>query len=255
MFAWRSLEAEFGRWRDAGKRPRLWWRDDDARTAAPALHRLIAQAVRADSPLCLAVIPEGADPSLCAVLAPHERIVVLQHGVRHSDDTGIPSEFEPDAAPERVAVRLVEGWSALAGFQRRLPVYVPPWNVLRPNVEKALALSGHQAVSTWGGFASAGRVDAHVDLLRWRGGPRFAGRGQVLGRLTEQLRRRRGLGLWHDPVGLLTHHLVHDEAAWGFLDELLLHPLLKDGADWPCASALFGLSDAAAAQSATRACA
>ncbi len=89
---------------------------------------------------------------------------MLQHGFRHADDTGAPSEFRPDEACADVAARLAEGWSALEGFRRRLPVYVPPWNLLTPNVEQALVLSGHRAISAWGGFSQAGRVDAHVDL-------------------------------------------------------------------------------------------
>ncbi len=61
--------------------------------------------------------------------------------------------------------------------------------------------------------------------------------------MTEQLRTRRRLGLWDEPVGLLTHHLVHDEPAWRFLEELLLSSPLQDCAEWPSSSALFGVSE------------
>ena len=246
MLGWRSLDAEIGRWRQAGRRPRLWWRDDDARAATPQLHRLIIQVARADLPLCLAVIPEGMNPTLSEAVAPYERIAVLQHGVRHADDTGAPSEFRLDEPPRDVAARLAEGWAALEGFERRRPVYVPPWNALAANVEEALRLSGHRAVSAWSGLSRPGRIDTHVDLLRWRGGPRFAGRERVLGRLTEALRMRRREGLWNEPLGLLTHHLVHDEAAWRFLEELLLSAPLQSSVDWPEANALFGLERPAA---------
>jgi hypothetical protein len=244
VLGWRRLRSEIGRWRSAGRRPRLWWRDDDARCETPRLHRLIVQAARADVPLCLSVIPEGLDKSLCDAVAFYDRIVVLQHGVRHVDDSGAPSEFRQDEPPEQVAQRLAEGWSALDGFRRRLPVYVPPWNALTPNVEAALRLSGHRAVSAWNGPSRPGRVDAHVDLLRWRGGPRFAGRERVLARLTARLRMHRTGGLWSEPIGLLTHHLVHDEAAWRFLDELLLFGPVQDGVEWPSPDALFAFSAA-----------
>jgi hypothetical protein len=242
MFGWWRLRAELARWRRAGRRPQLWWRDDDARSVTPQLRRLLVHATRADLPLCLAVIPADVDPELCAAVAPYPRIAILQHGFAHLNGAGSPpAEFSPADEPEGVAERLAEGWARLEGFRRRLPVYVPPWNTLTPNVVVALAISGHRAVSAWGGLSRPARVDAHLDLLRWRGGARFAGRQRVLGRLTALLERRRRQGLWLEPVGLLTHHLAHDEEAWRFLDELLLFPPLQACAEWPEPAALFGV--------------
>jgi hypothetical protein len=80
--------------------------------------------------------------------------------------------------------------------------------------------------------------------MRWRGGPRFAGREQLLGKLTTLLALRRRQDLWSEPIGLLTHHLVHDEEAWRFLDELLLFPPLQERAHWPEAASLFGIRPA-----------
>jgi hypothetical protein len=242
VLGWWRLGLELGRWRRAGQRPVLWWRDDDAREVTPQFRRLLVHVTRADLPLCLAVIPEGLDPELCAVVAPYVRIAVLQHGVTHLNAAGaFPSEFAFTDEPKKVAQRLAEGWSRLDGFARRLPVYVPPWNTLTPNVMAALAQSGHRRVSAWNGLAQPGRVDAHLDLLRWRGGPRFAGREPILGRLTALLEWRRRRRLWDEPIGLLTHHLVHDEAAWRFLDELLLFRPLQEDVQWPEPSALFGI--------------
>lgn len=243
MLGWQALKAELAHWRRQGQRPRLWWRDDDAQTVSPALRRLLVHATRADVPLCLAVIPQGLHPALCAVVAPYERIAVLQHGFDHLNKGGAsPSEFDPETSPQEVAAWLSEGWKMLSGFERRLPVYVPPWNRLTPNVEAALALCGRPTVSAWSQLSGPARVDAHVDLLRWRGSPRFAGRERVLARLTAHLHLRRRLRAWHEPIGLLTHHLAHDEETWRFLDELLLFAPLHAGADWPDPVALFGLA-------------
>jgi hypothetical protein len=239
MFGWWRLRAELMQWRRAGQRPVLWWRDDDAQAVTPELRRLLVHLTRADVPLCLAVIPAGLDPELTTAVAPYS-VTVLQHGFAHLNGAGSPpAEFSPTEDPEAVAARLADGWSRLEGFRRRLPVYVPPWNVLTPNVVAALALSGHRAVSAWSGLAKPGRVDAHLDLMRWRGRARFAGQERLLGRLTALLRWRRRQNRWGEPIGLLTHHLAHDEAAWRFLDELLLFPPLQAIAQWPDASVLF----------------
>ncbi len=242
MLGWWRLRLELARWRRAGRRPVLWWRDDDARAVTPQFRRLLVHATRADLPLCLAVIPEGLEPELCAVVAPYARIVILQHGFDHLNGAGSPpSEFSAAEDPQDVAHRLAEGWSRLQGFHRRLPVYVPPWNRLTPNVAAAAPLAGLQGISAWKGLSQPGRVDTHLDLMRWRGGPRFTGREPLLGRLTALLEWRRREGLWREPIGLLTHHLVHDEQAWCFLDELLLFPPLQQGADWPEAATLFDI--------------
>jgi hypothetical protein len=241
MFGWWRLRAELAHWRRAGQRPVLWWRDDDARAVTPQLRRLLVHATRADVPLCLAVIPDGLDPELSGAVAPYPRIVILQHGFNHLNDAGSPpSEFSHRTSSDEIAGRLAEGWSQLAGFRRRLPVYVPPWNVLTPNVIVALRKSGHRSVSAWNGLSKPGRVDAHIDLMRWRGKPRFAGSERILGRLTALLEWRRRKGLWREPIGLLTHHLAHDDEAWRFLDDLLLFPPLQTDVDWPDAQALFG---------------
>ena len=241
MFGWFRLRAELGRWRQAGKRPKLWWRDDDARTPTPHLRRLLVEATRAGVPLSLSVIPDGLNSELCAVVSPYPQVTVLQHGYRHLNEGGDrPSEFPANAAPEDIAVQLAQGWAKIAGFERRLPVYVPPWNNLKPNVRAALDLSGYLAVSIWGGDSEPGRLDAHVDLLRWNPGPRFAGHDRVLGKFRRQLLRRRRQRRWDEPIGILTHHLVQDEDSWKFLSDFLQFAPLEAIADWPEASVLFG---------------
>ena len=51
-----AFRRELHLWRVAGRRLGLWWRDDDARAADPALERLLGLASRHGLPLTLAVI-------------------------------------------------------------------------------------------------------------------------------------------------------------------------------------------------------
>ena len=63
------LAMELRRWRAAGRKPVLWWRDDDARDDAPALRRLLALAAATGLPLTLAAIPDGDRSGLGRALA------------------------------------------------------------------------------------------------------------------------------------------------------------------------------------------
>jgi hypothetical protein len=239
---WLRLGAELARWRKARRTPLLWWRDDDAFEPSTQLRRLVGHAERAGVPLSLSVIPALLSPELCAWVNRYPSVTVLQHGIDHTDAGGAeePTQFDPRQPPHAVAQRLGHGWSALAGFHRRIPVYVPPWNALTPNVTAAAAMVGLESISAWGAPAGEGRIDAHIELMRWGGSPRFAGRGRVLNRLRRALKRRRLQQRWDEPIGLLTHHLVHDDAAWRFLAALLGFEPLKRTARWPGADVLFG---------------
>lgn len=243
MFAWVLVEAELGRWAKAGRRPQFWWRDDDAGVLTPALERLVACAATADAPLSVAVIPNHAEVGLAIYLNDRPWISVLQHGVDHRNDclSGQPSQFADQVPAAVVARRLVRGWARLAMFDSRLPVYVPPWNALSRNVTGALPAAGLRAVSAWNGQAGPDRLDVHLDLMRWRPGPRFAGEARFLSRLRRALKVRRLGGQWDEPIGLLTHHLDHDAAAWRFLDTFLAYEPLRRLSDWRSVQDLLGL--------------
>ena len=58
------LRAELDRLAEAGVRLEIWWRDDDAAEATPALDRLLAIAEKVRWPLALAVIPGVANEAV-----------------------------------------------------------------------------------------------------------------------------------------------------------------------------------------------
>ncbi|HWW26373.1 MAG TPA: polysaccharide deacetylase, partial [Caulobacter sp.] len=108
-----------------------------------------------------------------------------------------------------------------AGVTPRL--FVPPWNNAHPTLKRALDLQGLQ-LSCYGGMRRAdepGRLDAHLDVMRWKPKARFRGRVRFLSRVRRLLAERRMSGAWDQPLGLLTHHLDHDEPAWRFLEAFL----------------------------------
>jgi hypothetical protein len=125
---------------------------------------------------------------------------------------------------DEVAIALRRGWSLIQGLPRAWQVFTPPWNDIHPELVAALRATGYVGLSANGELVVEGsppRLDVHLDLLRWRGGARFRGRGRFLRALAGEMRRRRLARRWDAPIGVLTHHLDHDPAAWAFLGEFL----------------------------------
>jgi len=230
------LEFELLRWRVAGHRARLWWRDDDATERSAALFRLFSLSNSAAVPLTLAVIPSGDMAGLAKALAVGEQVTVAQHGVDHQNRrTGpVAGEFPQDWTRDAVKAKLSWGWDRVRALPGIMPVFVPPWNDVHPELDAALVDLGFRALSASGELQSGElvRLDVHLDLMRWRGGARFRGQRRFLRALFEALRLRRRLRLWTAPIGLLTHHLAHDEAAWKFLHEFLAWTERRTALGW-----------------------
>jgi hypothetical protein len=220
------LLLELAHWRRAGRAARLWWRDDDAAGGSAALDRLLQVSRATGAPLALAVVPAGDMASLARRLARADLVTPIQHGIDHRNRRIGPAagEFPHDWSAAELAAGLRRGWALIEGLPRVRAVFAPPWNDIHPELAAALAACGYVGWSANGALAKAeglARVDAHLDLLRWRGGARFRGTWRFLDLLTAELARRRKAGLWDAPIGLLTHHLAHDERAWDFLERFL----------------------------------
>jgi len=229
---WPDLVAELDRWGEAGQVAGLWWRDDDAVAATPALASLLRLA--GDVSLALAVIPAELDPDLPGFLQSMPQVAVVQHGWRHANHA-IPgakkSEYPAMRSAATVVAELMAGRERLeARFgPQALPVLVPPWNRFAAEFAPLLTKAGIAGLSSMASPAAPtlppdiAAIDVHVDLTAWKGDRGFVGTAAALAGLIGHLRARR-LGS-ADPgkaTGILTHHLVMDRATADFLDRLLM---------------------------------
>ncbi|WP_342640116.1 polysaccharide deacetylase [Rhodoligotrophos ferricapiens] len=225
-----QLLRELEHWDRSGWVPRLWIRDDDAVRDRPELRHLMALCAEQSVPLCLAVVPGKMEPSLCGAIFDHppEMVDLLVHGLAHENHEGPDTkkaelgEARPLAAVARDTARALDMLGD-AFPDRMLPVLVPPWNRVRSDLISLLRGQGYRAISTFGKarFENADLVEinTHIDLIDWR---ERCGRspGDLGAALAVELRSRR-LTDREAPVGLLTHHAVHDERAWNFLEGLI----------------------------------
>ena len=223
MSGWLELETTLDAAARRGETIRLWWRDDDAGRAHPALYRLLDLAERHSAPLALAVVPAWLEPEAQGSIAAATQVTVLQHGFAHTNhaEAGAKSIELGGRPVDEIVLELREGFSILedAFGSSFLPVLVPPWNRIDKTLFTRLRLGGYSGLSVYGqreGLeASAGvrLVNTHVDPVDWRGTRGFLGEDAVLRRLIDMLDPE-------EPIGLLTHHLEMDEIGWTFFDEL-----------------------------------
>lgn len=231
---WSGLVSELDRWEEAGLVATLWWRDDDAVAMTPALARLLSLA--GPIPLALAVIPESAEQTLADALRGRPTVAVLQHGWSHANHggSGKKSEFPAERPAAAVAADLARGHERLGDlFGAVSPVLAPPWNRFAPEFETLLPRAGLAALSTMGSRAvgAATRVDVHVDLVAWKAGRGFVGTGAAVDGIVAELSRRR-VGDAAGPVGILTHHLIMDDATARFAGELAAVVAAHPAARW-----------------------
>ena len=239
---WRLLEEELARWRYAGRTPDFWWRDDDATTPTPPLRRLLTLSARSGVPLALAVIPLGAVPELFAEIS----ACVLMHGTDHRNRApsgGKKTEFPEAEGDDAALARLASGRARLAALAGPafVPALAPPWNRLKPSLVPKLPQVGLRGLSRYGPRAAGGafEVNTHVDIIDWRGSRTFCGEDAVLEMARCHLAARRtGRADAAEPTGMLTHHAVHDAAAWNFLEHFF-DRTRRLGARWQEAAALF----------------
>lgn len=257
MTGWADLDAELGRWQAAGRVAGFWWRDDDAHRPGRALDRLLTTAARLGVPVALAVVPAWIGREAAAAIEASGQ-TVLQHGYAH--DNRAPAgarrcEIVADRPLPYVLGDLAAGRARLEQLlgERVLPVLVPPWNRIDKAIVRLLPEVGYRALSRFGprpaGATSPIReINAHVDIVDWKIGRGathdpararpFAGEGTVLAAAVAHLAARRAGSAADEPTGLLTHHLVHGDDAWAFVETFVSRVAAHPAARWLGAEAL-----------------
>lgn len=234
---------------ERGRKVRFWWRDDDAIEPTPALERMLSLANTHKVDLAFAVIPKMATKALAERFADQPHALVLQHGWQHKNfqrkDLGEKAaELGSRRDPDQLMAELKAGHDRLLELfgDKFVKAMVPPWNRIDPEISRRLPGIGLSGLSTftWHNFPRAHQLQSHIDILKWKKQVRFIGWESARLRFDLQLTRRRNTGT--EPVGLLTHHLVHDDGCFEFLEIFLEIAAHHEGAEWPEAKGLFLLS-------------
>jgi peptidoglycan/xylan/chitin deacetylase (PgdA/CDA1 family) len=222
-----TIERELGRWHRGGLTPRFWLRDDDATRPTPALDRLLGLIRASDVPVLLAVIPADATEALAETIRDEPLVTPAVHGYahrRHTADGAPPMELGGERPVAEILAELRTGRARLRDlFGERLSgILVPPWNRLSRKVAARLHEIGFTALSTnsWhedGSFLP--QLNTHIDIVDWANGRRGRTVEWAMRELLRRLKQARKRG--GAPLGILAHHLFHDEQAWATLEALI----------------------------------
>lgn len=239
---WAALSNELSIWRAEGLLLPLWWRDDDAIEETARLSQLFDLAEKISLPVHLAVIPEPATEGLAWACEGREFVVPVVHGWAHRNRSFLGQKKAEFGRQRRTA--LDETQAGLARLRALFgsslfEMFVPPWNRFDTALAPGLVTQGYQALSTYLPRQTAEtapglkQINTHLDPIDWRDTRSLVPEDKLLSTLITLLKdRRRGFTDATEPLGFLTHHLVHDPAIWAF-SERCLKTLLDAGA-MPC---------------------
>lgn len=216
------------------KRPlRFWWRDDDAAVPSAALDRLLGRAIDRNIPISLATIPARATPELARHIEPLGMVDVLVHGWSHRSYAPAGQKKAEFGEHRPLAVMAAQAEESLKRVEtlfgsKAAPVFVPPWNRVDPGFVTALPGCGFRALSTYQRRKTRYarpqllQINTHFDPIAWREGGGLVDENILLDRLAGLIEEELAAETATlEPIGLLTHHLVHDGWIERFLDELV----------------------------------
>jgi len=209
-----------------GRTAKLWLRDDDAIEPTEPLSRLVALSATWGAPMTIAAIPANATPALASFFRDMPLISVAVHGWDHRNYATVfekKQELGLHRGEDVVVGRLTDGLARIKDLfgEQAIPLLVPPWNRIAPALIPRLATLGYEALSVFGperDGAPLPMVNTHVDIIDWRGSRGGRDFDPLYAEATARLQATDGA---ETSLGVLSHHLVHDEAAWAFLDDFL----------------------------------
>lgn len=217
---------------DSARPVRFWLRDDDAVEPGNQLDQLLTLTQAHSVPLTLALIPAFTGDALRQRMASATHASVAVHGWSHQNHASASEkkqELGPHRDLSRIVAELSRGFNHLSELYQAqfLPMLVPPWNRLADALVPELRAIGFRALSTFGDQAHADIVmlNTQIDIIDWKGNRGGRSTHDLVAEIIAQLHTS------PEHIGILSHHLVHDERAWEFLEQLFAatsqHPAVR----------------------------
>lgn len=187
-------------------------------------------------PAHIAVIPSLAQAELTDTVRSSSALIPLVHGWAHKNHA-LPDAKKSEFGQPRADAKTETSWALermRALFQDAfLPIFVPPWNRIDATLIEELSAIGYLGLSTFSprkaSRAAPGlvQINAHIDPIDWRGTRDLIEPEVIVAQTADILQRRLRRELDSgEPLGFLSHHLVHSDAVWSFSHQFLSELLL-----------------------------
>jgi hypothetical protein len=168
-------------------------------------------------------------------LADEEKTFALVHGWSHADHAPAGEKKAEFGAHRPLEVMATEAEQSLHRAReylgrKLLPIFVPPWNRLPPDLVPYLPKLGFTGLSTFTDRKAAvpvkglTQINTHIDPIDWHGTRSTIEPAAIVAGMAGAVERRMaGTADPGEPIGLLTHHLVHDDVIWTLCERLIAH--------------------------------
>ncbi len=206
----------------------LFLRDDDIDDDEESLRHLVDIALMHDAPLTLAVIPGLLTLAGITLLKNFKKfypslIELHQHGWCHlnHESNGRKCEFGSSRSFAKQWEDIDQGKRLLEQVfdDKFFPAFTPPWNRFTEDTPTILEQLNFAVFSSAQQPDSADhrqmrQIPITLDLLRWKNGAELKPPSEIIDLFTAQTQH-------NHPIGLLLHHKVMNNAAFGFLEQFL----------------------------------
>ena len=222
---WHKIKDLIAKSKQKGCPVEIWWRDDDAISMTASLEQLLGLSEKWSAPLSLAVIPEPCN----GYFPLPDKVSIIQHGIahiNHAKEGKKKSEFPEDCEfyPRNEDILFHKKKLKKTFGNCFVPIFVPPWNRIAPNYIESISDCGFSALSRFGKAKQniICELNTHIDIVNNKTRPKtLINENAILEVLANEIEERIHNTSHKMPIGLLTHHLVHDSLCWRFLDNLL----------------------------------
>lgn len=223
MIDWSPLQKALARCRETQTQVPIWWRDDDAIEPTSALDHLTQLSEKTGVPIYLACIPQKTQPALSQYVRDRSALIPCVHGWSHENSAPADqkkSEFGVESRDGHEALNLALQRMKALFADDLFAFFVPPWNRMHFTFQHSLASLDYAGFSTFGarsGTALLPQINTHIDPIFWRGHRGLVEPEQLISQTAKLLNARcDGEQDPSEPLGYLTHHLVHTPEVWEF---------------------------------------
>ena len=253
---WDILNQELDQWQKDGRTAIFWWRDDGAGKLNNQLDRLLKLRKKLDISIALSAIPTLVDNLFWSRLSHEESIEILQNGYSHynfADTYEAKTELNGTRPIEHILADLAVGMQKRAQHPKALPVLVPPWNHIAPQLIPLLPEIGYCGLSSLGPrpspmlpptlkqnnvhispFGNLNNKDTHTFL-----GTQLSISKAIINLKDTRTKKNNG----RDIIGLLSQHDIQDEDTWVFIEKFITYTKYHQAVKWTSASDVFGITE------------